>query len=203
VSSFVVLPVLTMSNAPVGPISQAVIGLVNPTPIVSFSQNNIGTFGFLATNKAEDPELEARTMKASLIDGYFSERKMPLEGTGMKMVLEAEKNNLDWRLLPAIAIRESTGGKNSCKKAENNPFGWNSCKVGFETIDQAIETVAKNLGGNNPKTAHHYDDKTTLEILRAYNPPSVVPKYAQQVISIMKSIGAEELVIETTTKTTA
>ena len=36
---------------------------------------------------------------------------MPLFGMGMKMCKEAEKNELDWRLLPAIAVRESTGGK--------------------------------------------------------------------------------------------
>ena len=38
---------------------------------------------------------------------------MPLLGLGKKMVIEAEKNNLDWRLLPAISVIESTGGKKS------------------------------------------------------------------------------------------
>ena len=60
-------------------------------------------------------------------------------------------------------------------------------------MDIAIETVARNLGGNNPKTARHYDNKTTLQILNAYNPPSIVPKYAAQVLAIMKVIGAEDL----------
>ena len=54
--------------------------------------------------------------------------------------------------------------------------------------------MAKNLGGNNPKTAKHYDNKSTKEILCAYNPPSIIPKYAEQVISIMKDIGDEDLV---------
>ena len=53
--------------------------------------------------------------------------------------------------------------------------------------------MARNLGGNNPKTAKHYADKTTDQILKAYNPPSIVPHYAEQVISIMNEIGAENI----------
>lgn len=144
-------------------------------------------------NKEEDAHAQILKAKADAIDGYFAEHDMPLEGTGMKMVEEAEKNDLDWRLLPAIAVRESTGGKNDCNKVKNNAFGWGSCKIGFKSTDTAIETVARNLGGNNPNTSHHYDNKTTKQILRAYNPPSIVPRYAEQVISIMDAIGDAEV----------
>ncbi len=118
---------------------------------------------------------------------------MPLYGYGAKMIEEANKNDLDWRLLPAIAVRESTGGKFACKKVKFNPFGWGSCKIGFNSYDNAIETVAKNLGGNNPRTKMHYEDKTTEEILKAYNPPSIVPKYVPQVLKIMENIGKSDL----------
>lgn len=159
---------------------------------------NIETNGTLAPNQAIDPKVQAEQeakiaqAKADAIDAYFADRNMPLQGMGMKMVEEAEKNELDWRLLPAIAVRESTGGKFECKKVPNNAFGWGSCKIGFKSVEQAIETVARNLGGNNPRTAMHYDNKTTKEILNAYNPPSIVPKYTEQVISIMNAIGAED-----------
>ena len=142
-----------------------------------------------------DASLALKETKAALIDEYFQKYNMPLAGRGMKMVEEAEKNELDWRLLAAISVRESTGGKKACTKVKNNPFGWGSCKIGFESMDKAIETVAHNLGGNNPKTARHYDSKTTREILNAYNPPSIVPKYTDQVISIMNKIGAENVAI--------
>ena len=143
-----------------------------------------------AADKAKD--LKA---KAEAIDSYFKLHDMPLYGTGEKMVKEAENNDLDWRLLPAIAVRESTGGKFDCKKAENNPFGWGSCKISFDSLDEAIETVAMNLGGNNPSTERHYADKTTKQILRAYNPPSIVPHYAEQVMKIMDDIGPEDLTV--------
>ena len=61
---------------------------------------------------AEVRALEAeRQIKAEAIDTYFAKRDMPLEGMGMNMVIEAEKNDLDWRILAAIAVREITGGK--------------------------------------------------------------------------------------------
>lgn len=129
----------------------------------------------------------ARKEKADAIDAYFAELDAPLEGYGEKFVLEAEKNDLDWRLLPAIAMRESTGGKHACKRVPNSVFGYGSCKISFESIDKSIEIVAHSLGGNNPNTARHYDGKTTTQILKKYN--SVIPGYSNQVIKIMKAIS--------------
>lgn len=193
VQSLVFLPVMTASLTGMNNtnISQGVLA----------KKVNIEAIGTLALNQAIDPEatkqaeLDAKILaaKAEAIDAYFANHDMPLEGTGKKMVEEADANDIDWRLLPAIAVRESTGGKFECKKVPNNAFGWGSCKIGFKSNDQAIETVARNLGGNNPKTAKHYDDKTTKQILRAYNPPSIVPKYAEQVMSIMDEIGLEDM----------
>ena len=160
---------------------------------------NIEASGPIAFNQVLRPEVnpavEIAKAKAEAIDAYFAKYDMPLEGLGEKMVEEAERNELDWRLLPAIAVRESTGGKNACDRVKNNPFGWASCKVGFKSNEEAIEVVAKNLGGNNPNTAHHYDNKTLKQILRAYNPPSIVPRYAEQVVAIMNAIGNAEIAI--------
>lgn len=166
------------------------------TSILSTSQFMFSEEGQAFLENAK--EVEAKIVlqaKAKAVDAYFRDRDMPLVGKGEKLVVEAEKNGLDWRLVAAIAVRESTGGKHACKKAPNNPFGWNSCKVGFDSYDEAIETVARNLGGNNPNTAFHYKNKDVVGILRAYNPPSVVPKYAEQVMSIMNAIGQAEVAL--------
>jgi hypothetical protein len=191
VESLVLLPLATMSVP--GGLMQAGYQVVSNSQIVLSTQQNIGANDSLATNAAIDQKLVAQSAKAKAIDAYFEKYDMPLKGTGMKMVLEAEKNDLDWRLIPAIAVRESTGGKHQCKKVPNNAFGWGSCKIGFISNDVAIETVARNLGGNNPRTAYHYGDKNTVEILRAYNPPSIVLHYAQQVVAIMNAIGEEDV----------
>lgn len=145
--------------------------------------NNITSENSVITTQEE----VVRKEKAELIDVYFKEHDAPLEGYGMKFVVEAEKNDIDWRLLPAIAMRESTGGKQACKRVPNSVFGWGSCKISFESIDKSIEIVAKNLGGNNPNTDHHYEGKTTEQILRKYN--SYIKNYPAEVLRIMEDIS--------------
>ena len=104
--------------------------------------------------------------RAKLIDDYMTSRSMPLAGKGSKFIEESNKYNLDWRLLPSISVRETSGGKFACY---NNPFGWGSCKIKFDSFDDAIEVVAKNLGGANPKTARYYKDQPTMKKLYYYN----------------------------------
>jgi hypothetical protein len=175
--SFIIVPMLatTLSmNAFTAAIEKAV------TPTQASAQ----------TPSAEEVELQATLEdRAAKIDAYYAKNDMPLEGYGMKMVLEAQKHDLDWRIIPAIAVRESTGGKHACKKATFNPFGWGSCKISFASYDKAIETLATNLAGKNPNTARAYGNKSTRGILESYNPPSVVPTYASEVMSIMSRIS--------------
>ena len=128
--------------------------------------------------------------RADRIDEYFASRGLPLAGHGKTFVKAADENDLDWRLVAAIAMRETTGGKFMCKspKAPNNPFGWGSCKFGFESLDQSIEKVTQHLAGNHPNTDHYYGGKDVKGILQTYNPPTVVEKYADQVMKIMEDI---------------
>lgn len=126
-------------------------------------------------------DLEIRAMK---IDAYFKKRGDPLYGYGKKFVSEAQKNGLDYRLLPAISILESTGGKFACK---NNPLGWGSCKIGFKDWNEAIEVVALNLGGNNPRTKHYYDNGKTLD-QKLYHYNSVNPEYNKKIRIHMEEI---------------
>jgi len=185
------LPFMTGTTVPLGSI--ILNATQDTTQTVFIQKKNIEANGLLTFNQVLDQKAKDLKAKAEAIDSYFESRDMPLFGMGMKMVQEAEKNDLDWRLLPAIAVRESTGGKFDCKKVENNPFGWGSCKIGFDSLNKAIEIVAMNLGGNNPNTERHYADKTTDQILKAYNPPSIVRNYVKQVKSIMNAIGPEDL----------
>src|SRR3989344_813434 len=123
VESLIILPIMTMTS------SGSLVGMFLFPQVVVVSQ----------ANKIDEVN-PALKLEAQAIDAYFAERGMPLEGSGKKMAEEAEKNEIDWRLLPAIAVRESTGGKFDCKKVENNPFGWGSCKIGFKTLCISLET---------------------------------------------------------------
>ena len=127
---------------------------------------------------------DLRQEKADKIDAYYGRHNLPLTGYGMKMVLAAEKYGVDWNLIPAIGMRETTGGKFACY---NNPFGWGSCKIKYNSFDESIEALAKNLGGANPKTSYYYAGKTTAEKLYYYN-GTVVASYPREVMKIMTKI---------------
>ena len=65
-------------------------------------------------------------------------------------------------------------------------FGWNSCKVKFDSYDQAIDKVGAHLSGNITSTSSYYGNKTVWKKLRTYN--SVIKPYPDQVIAIMNKI---------------
>ncbi|MDE2399924.1 MAG: hypothetical protein KGL67_02875 [Patescibacteria group bacterium] len=197
--SFVILPVLAVSM-PFG-VSMGVAKTdANISPQIILSQQHAIDTDMPVFKQAADNKAKLLKEEAKAIDSYFAAHSMPLKGMGNKMAEEADKNNLDYRLIPAIAVRESTGGKHACG---NNPFGWDSCKTTFKSKDEAVEVLARNLSGNNPNTAKHYGgSKTTKQILQKYNPPSIVRNYAAEVMGIMDAIGDKDLGT-TTTGTTA
>jgi len=176
--SFVVLPILATNLLIATPALDKI-----PTVAVPLTEENRPLNSSSTDNKQDE-----LAIKAQKIDAYFEDRNLPLAGYGMKLASEAEKNGLPWSTLAAIAMIESTAYKNPCKSDPDNGFGWGSCRIKFNSIDQAIETVAHTIGGNNPKMAFHYKGKDIDGILKAYNPPSVVPDYSQKVQRVMKTI---------------
>ncbi len=120
--------------------------------------------------------------RAGRLDAYFAKRDMPLEGYGAKFIEVADAREMDWRLLPAIAVRESSGGKHLMN---NNPFGWGSAKIKFDGFNEAIEEVGSNISGNDKDTAKYYKNKTVAQVLWAYN-GTVIPAYPKEVMNIMK-----------------
>ncbi len=130
-------------------------------------------------NLNSSPSIDDR---AERIDAYFKKYNMPLEGYGASFVSVADGCGLDWRLLPAIAIRESSGGK---RMQFNNPFGWGGARIPFEDIDHAISEVGRNLCGDNPKTARYYSTPSIQKKLYYYN-GTVIPSYPKEVMWIMR-----------------
>lgn len=119
--------------------------------------------------------------RAERLDTYFKERDMPLAGYGSDFIAAADGCGMDWRLLPAIGVRESSGGKHLLN---NNPFGWGSAKIPFKNFSEAIKEVASNLCGNDKDTAAYYKNKTIDQKLWFYN-GSVMPSYPREVVMIM------------------
>lgn len=124
--------------------------------------------------------------RAKNIDEYFAKLNLPLAGYGKTFVEVADKYDLDYRLLPAIAMRESTGGKHACWNDDDNVFGWHSCKTTFNSQEAAIDKVGAHLAGEIKSTKGYYGNKTVWKKLRTYN--SVIAPYPDQVIAIMNKI---------------
>ena len=95
----------------------------------------------------------------------------------------ADQNHIDYRILPAISIQESSCGLHYPKDT-NNILGWDSARKGFGSIPEAISFVAQQLA-----TGYYYQGKSTEEKLRAYNPN---PSYAPEVEKLMKEISNEQ-----------
>lgn len=168
--------------------------LVGITPIASpavvLSQNIPAT----ETSAITTQEVKDRKERADKIDALLASYNSPLVGYGDKFVEEADKNDIDWRLLVAISGQESTFGIHACKKATNSFLGYGSCKINFKSVDEAIERVSASLGGNLESTARHYGgNKTTLQILQKYN--TVIPGYQAQVMRLMKKIDPTEEIV--------
>lgn len=179
--SLVAIPMLTVATPVIG-----ITPITNEAVVIS--QNITPDTSVITTLEVKD--VKERAEKINELLKYYNS---PLEGYGEKFVIEADKNNIDWRLLVAIAGRESTFGRHACKKATNSFLGYGSCKINFKSPEDAIERVSASLGGNDENTDHHYAGKTTAQILRKYN--SVIPNYPKEVIKIMKMIDGEEEIV--------
>lgn len=153
------------------------------TPVLTISTN------LASTTLIQSAEVDDRAVK---IDAYFAKNDLPLTGYGYAFVETADKYNLDWRLLPAIAMRESTGGKFACPNGNKaNVFGWASCRVRFSDYEEAIDKVGAHLAGEIKSTSGYYKNKTIPQKLKRYN--SVIPSYTKDIFAIMDKIDDIEL----------
>lgn len=106
-------------------------------------------------------KIEADT-RVEHLRAFLASYDSPLADSAEAFVAEAEKNNLDWKLVAAIAGTESTFGKH-IPSGSYNAWGWGiptgaQYGLGFKTWEQGIATVseglAKNYFGRGAKTLY-------------------------------------------------
>jgi hypothetical protein len=136
-----------------------------------------------AVNTPAEAATEKRYTKDSRlqrIKAYFKNRACPMEKYAADLVAAADRHQLDWRLLPSLALVESSGGK---VYMNNNVFGWDSCKRKFPSVQAGIHIVAERLA-NSPS----YRGKSLEGKLHAYNQN---PGYAATVKRVMSQMATE------------
>lgn len=111
---------------------------------------------------------DART---KIVSDFFKSYKSLLADYSNVFIQVADKYHLDYRLLPAISMQESLGGKRVIPNS-HNPFGYGiygSKVTKFISWEAGIETVGKGLREN------YLDEglETPEEIMAKYTPPSL------------------------------
>lgn len=126
--------------------------------------------------------------RAKIIENFFKVYKAPLSTQSETFIQVADKYQLDWRLLPAIAMQESNGGK---KVVDNsyNPFGYGiygSLVLKFASWDEAIERVGRALREDYLNKGL----KTPFQIMAKYTPPSLAKDgaWAKGVTTFMEEL---------------
>jgi hypothetical protein len=109
---------------------------------------------------------------------FFKRHQSPAQHLSEVFVKEADHNNLDWRLLPGLALVESGGGKR-CQR--HNLFGWENGKASFSSFAEGIRKVAWHLSNS-----HLYRNKSLDRVLLTYNKN---PEYRKKVLMVMNMIS--------------
>lgn len=92
----------------------------------------------------EEPTVSAASLdeRPAYVDAYLV--GTPLSGQGAAMVAAADRWGIDYRMLPAISLYESTWGRYACGY---NYMGYASCEVTFSSYEEAHEVAASTLAG--------------------------------------------------------
>ena len=116
--------------------------------------------------------------RAERLARFFKKYSCPAPNYASEYLRVADQNELDYRLLPAISIRETQCGVHD---TGNNWLGFHpDWSMKFPTPLDGLEFVGKRL-------AQHpfYKGKSLEKKLLMYNP---YPKYPNEVIAIMREI---------------
>jgi hypothetical protein len=116
-------------------------------------------------------ETDPRLLK---LRSFFQGLESPAYWLAEDFLAAADRNGLDWRLLPSISVVESGGGK---VYMNNNILGWDSCRKSFPSVTAGIDHVAARLAKST-----FYRNKDLDEKLAAYNPSSDYPRLVKSLM---------------------
>jgi hypothetical protein len=122
---------------------------------------------------AHDPRL-------TRLKDFFRVSGCPIRRLADEFLLAADRNGLDWRLLPTLSVVETGCGRTA---RGNNLFGWDSGKKKYTSIREGIHAVASRISQSKL-----YRGKDLDHILATYNPR---PRYAALVKAVMRHLGPE------------
>ena len=129
--------------------------------------------------------------RVPLLKGYLQAKDSPLASKSAEMVATADKYQFDWRLLPAIAGKESSFGKKipwdkEGQKPSYNAWGWGiygDQVLSFSSWEKGIEKVGAGL-----RDGYFNKNLITIEEVMRYFTPRSNGSWARDVSFIMEQI---------------
>ncbi len=126
------------------------------------------------------PRAQEAAQKAQKLQAFFEAHGCPRPFHAEDYVAAADLYGIDYRLLPAVSVRESTCGVYAHR---NNRWGWASLRVGFRSVARGIHYISSQLA-----FGRYYRGKDVDGILHTYNPN---PHYVRQVRHLMEEIDGD------------
>lgn len=156
--------------------------LISSVP-ASAAEKTAGTSAQIATLNQEF----ATDNRVKILKTYLERYNSPLSEMAPVFVAEADKNNIDWRLVASIAGLESTFGKHIPYQSYN-AWGWGiygDNTHSFESWEDGIATISKGLRTNYMDKWGAGDD--IYKIGKIY---AASPTWAQRVEFFMNQIDS-------------
>ncbi len=139
--------------------------------ILSSSPTSYYLYQALPENQVvSQDDITHKDARAKIVENFFKSNGSVLAQYGDLFIQTADKHNLDYRLLPAIAMQESNGGR-VIPNNSFNPFGYGiygNKVLRFSSWEEGIEIVAKGLRENYLNQGL----TTPYQIMTKYTPPS-------------------------------
>ena len=118
--------------------------------------------------------IDSKNARAIIINKVYNKYNCPMSDLGEKFVKEADKNNIPFWIIPAIAFQESSCGKQTPTvdgQESYNAYGWGvwgDNVVQFDNWEHGIEVLSEYI--NERFYAQGVTDP--CEIMKIYTPPS-------------------------------
>lgn len=115
--------------------------------------------------------------RAERLERFFEHYNCPLPYHVDDYLRAADNYRIDYRLLPAISVRETTCGM---WEQQNNRWGYHSGHQSFHSVEEGIYFLAYRLANG-----YFYRGKSLEEKLLTYNPRQ---SYPEEIRRIMRQV---------------
>ena len=147
-------------------------------PVAILAAGIVATAATAGVSQSRVPIADARI---SRVHAFFEAYGCAAPNYAADYVRAADQYDIDYRILPAISLLETTCGSH---QRLNNHWGWNSARTGFPSVVHGIAFIARQLGQGRA-----YKDRDLDGKLWAYNPK---PAYLREAKRLMREIEIGE-----------